>query len=241
MFEHAIGLKKKIRDGEQVVGVPATVTTSRDELMAVMEKGPYGFVSLDAQHTALNEERVAEFCGMAEEMGVFVMFRIKHTRHAYMVGNYLDLGPCGVEVPQTELDSTAEEARGAFYYPPEGGRSYGGLARRESEGKDPEEYIAWWNRFGVLWLQIESIEAVTRAHLLARPGVDCLSFGPIDLTFNIKAHPNHVLQTVDDCVAYVAKSLEGTGVAVCHRNLDPETRGKFADMGVTVFLERPPV
>jgi 2-keto-3-deoxy-L-rhamnonate aldolase RhmA len=240
VFEQAIGLKKKIRDGEQVVGIPASVATTREDLVSALDKGPYDFVSLDAQHTALNEERVAEFCAMAEDVGAFVMFRIKHTRHAYMVGNYLDLGPCGVEIPQTELDSTAEEARWAFYYPPEGGRSYGGAARRESEAKDPEEYIAWWNRFGVLWLQIESIEAVTRAHLLAQPGVDCLSFGPIDLTFSIKAHPNHALQSVDDCVAYVARSLQGSGVAVCHRSLDPALRSKYADMGVTVFLERPP-
>ena len=133
MFEQAIGLKKKIRDGEQVVGIPASVATTREDLVSALDKGPYDFVSLDAQHTALNEERVAEFCAMAEDVGAFVMFRIKHTRHAYMVGNYLDLGPCGVEIPQTELDSTAEEARWAFYYPPEGGRSYGGAARRESE------------------------------------------------------------------------------------------------------------
>ena len=88
---------------------------------------------------------------------------------------------------------------------------------------------------------MESVEAITKGHLLARPGVDGLSIGPADLTVSIKSHPNHWLKTVDDCIAYLCKSLEGTGVAVCHRNYKPELRSKYADMGVQVFLESPQV
>ena len=139
----------------------------------------------------------------------------------------------------TEL--TVEEAQYAFYYPPEGGRSFGGGARRGTEGRSPEEYGAWWKRFGMLWMQIESVEATTRAHLWAEryPGVDCVSIGPTDMTFNIKSHPNHALQSVDDCIAFMGKSLQGTNVRICHRNGTPETREQYADMGVTVFLESP--
>ena len=243
MFEDAIGLKKKIRDGERVVGVSVPVNVERDRFEAILESEPYDFVSIDSQHTPLSEERVVAFCAMAQERDVFVQFRIKHTRNAYLIGNYLDLGPCGVEVPQTELDSTVEEALHAFYYPPEGGRSFGGGARRNAQGRDPEEYGAWWNRFGVLWLQIESVEATTRAHLWAQryPGVDCVSIGPTDMTFNIKSHPNHELQSVDDCIGYMGRSLAGTHVRICHRNRTPDTREKYADMGVTVFLESPQI
>ena len=70
-------------------------------------------------------------------------------------------------------------------------------------------------------MQIESIEAVTHARYLAKPGVDCLSFGPADLTFSIESHPNHALQTVDACVEYVARALEGTTTAVCFRMVAP--------------------
>ena len=93
----------------------------------------------------------------------------------------------------------------------------------------------------MLWLQIESIEATTRAHLWARhPGVDCVSIGPVDMAFNIKSHPNHALQSVDDCIRFLGESVEGTGVRICHRNGTSKTREKYADMGVTIFLERPP-
>src|SRR5262249_33998721 len=102
MFEAAVGLKRKIHDGERVVGVSVPVNIARDRLAAVLEHGPYDFVWIDSQHTPFSEERVAEFSAMAEEQDLFVMLRIKHTRHTYLIGNYLDLGPCGVEVPQTE-------------------------------------------------------------------------------------------------------------------------------------------
>jgi 2-keto-3-deoxy-L-rhamnonate aldolase RhmA len=240
MFEHAVGVKKKIRDGAQVVGVSAPVDASRDRLRAILDSGPYDFVAIDSQHTPFNEERVAAFCAMAEELDAFVQFRIKHTRNAYLIGNYLDLGPCGAEVPQTETDAIVEEALQAFYYPSEGGRSYGGRARRGAQGKDPVAYAEWWNRYGVLWMQIESVEAVTHARQFARPGVDCLSFGPIDLMFSLKAHPGHPFRDMDDCVRYVARALEGTTTRACVRN-SAQDRQKFADLGATVFLENPQV
>jgi 2-keto-3-deoxy-L-rhamnonate aldolase RhmA len=237
MFEEAVGLKQKIRSGEHVFGVSVPISVTSERLRAIVDSGPYDFIWIDSQHSPLNEERVAEFCAMCEAQDLFVVLRIKHTRQAYLVGIYLDLGPCGVEVPQTETDATVVEALEAFYYPPAGRRSYGGPARRAARGKDPAAYARWWNPYGVLCLQVESVEAVTHARQLAQPGVDCLTFGPVDLTFSLEAHPHHPFRTVDDCIQYVARALEGTMVRVCVRNRTPDTRAKYADMGVTVFLE----
>ena len=239
MFENVIGLKEKYRAGKQILGVGVSPSTPRDKLEATLDADDYDFVSIDSQHAPLHEERIVDFCGIAEEIGIFVQFRIKHTRHSYLVGNYLDLGPCGIEVPQTETGGTAEEAIHYFYYPPAGGRSFGGGARHNLAefGNDYRSYAEWWNSFGVLWLQIESLNAVTNARMLARPGIDCLSFGPTDLSADLDSHPGSELKTVDECVAHTCRSLEGTGVAVCYRNGHPHTREKYADMGVTVFLE----
>ena len=129
MFENVIGLKEKYRAGKQILGVGVSPSTPRDKLEATLDADDYDFVSIDSQHAPLHEERIVDFCGIAEEIGIFVQFRIKHTRHSYLVGNYLDLGPCGIEVPQTETGGTAEEAIHYFYYPPAGGRSFGGGAR----------------------------------------------------------------------------------------------------------------
>ena len=93
----------------------------------------------------------------------------------------------------------------------------------------------------MLWLQIESIQAVTNSRKFAKSGVDCLSWGPADLSFSREANPNHPLQTDDDCVAYVVKQLSGTETKLVIRSYDPALRSKYQDMGVTVLLERPKV
>ena len=231
-------LKKRIHSGETVIGVSAPMTLERGSLETLMEKGSYDFVSVDSQHNPHNEERLVAFCEMAAEIGVHVQFRIKHTRHTYLVGNYLDLGPAGVEIPQVESEETAAEAVANFYYPETGVRSWGGSKRLGIGGwAEPREYARWWAETGVLWLQVESVESVTKVRKLAMPGVDCISFGPRDLIFSLDAHPNHPFKTVDDCVRHVAQELEGSDVAVCYRNNRPDTRQQYIDMGVTVLLE----
>ena len=232
-------LKKRINNGETLVGLSVPITTEKSKLESMVAGGPYDFVVVDSQHTPLNEERVVSFCEMAAGLGLHVQLRIKHTRHTYLVGNYLDLGPSGVEVPQVESETTANEAIANFYYPPDGVRSWGGRARAGLGGRaDRLEYAGWWKRYGVLWLQIESVEAVTAAGRLAKPGVDCLSFGPADLSFSLESHPYHPFKTVDGCVSYTVRQLEETNVAVCFRNA-PGDRQKYIDMGVRVLLEAP--
>ena len=232
-------LKQRIHRGETILGVWTLVTYDRDRLAAVVEAGPYDFVWVDSQHAAVSEERLVEFCQMATAMGVPVQLRIRHTRLAHLTGNYLDLGPSGVEIPQVENEATIDEAIDGFYYPQIGRRSWGGVSRAGiRERSDRLEYAKWWSETGVLWVQIESVHAVNRARHFAKQGVDCLSFGPADLLFDLEGQPDQPLKSVDECVRHVVEQLRDTTVAVCFRNYDPATRQKYIDMGVTVLLER---
>ena len=238
----AQGLKDRIRSGERTIGFSAPVTATVEQLARARdEHGPYDFVATDSQHSALSEPALVEFCNRADEAGLPVRLRIKHTSHTCLIGNLLDLGPTGIEVPQVESLETAREAEENMYYPPRGRRSVGGGARRRAQDfDDSREYADWWNENGVLWLQIESLNAVLHAHAFALPGVDCFSFGPTDLTFDIETHPNPPYRRLEDCVEAVARSVEGSQTALCYRNGTPDTRRHWADLGVSVFLERPP-
>ena len=233
-------LKQRINDGEFVVGVTAPSTTDKARLEEIWGLDDYGFVSTDSQHSAFNEERLVAFCANANDLGIPVMFRIKHTYHSYLVGNMLDLGPSGIEVPQVEEESTVEESLKYFYYPQKGRRSWGG-ALRIGSGKhgDRVEYAEWWNTHGVLWMQIESLRSVTGVRRLLRPGVDCLSWGPSDLSFDREAHPDHPLKTDDDCIEHVVTLLQGSGTRLVVRSGNPSAREKYRGMGVTVLLEGP--
>ncbi len=233
-------LKQRIHAGELLIGVSVPINSTRSQLETILGKDDYAFVWIDSQHSPLNEERLVEFCAMAESMNVHVQLRLKHTRFTYLIGNMLDLGPTGIEVPQVEQEDTVREALDNFLYPQEGVRSWGGAARWGLKQRPtPAEYMPWWNKTGVLWIQIESIHSVGNARLLAKPGVDCLSWGPNDLSLDRQRHPDHPFQTDDDCVRHVLQQLEGTGTKLMYRNYTADLRNKYIDMGVTMLLETP--
>jgi 2-dehydro-3-deoxy-L-rhamnonate aldolase len=230
MAEQA-SLKQRIHRGDLIVGVSVPLAIERNRLEDILSRDTYGFVTVDSQHSAYHEERLVALCAMAEAVGIPVQFRIKHPRQAYLIGNILDLGPLSIEIPLVETDAVVEEALAAFYYPPRGKRSWGGNARYGISGRDSrQEYAAWWNSHGV-----------THARQLAKPGVDCLTWGPSDLSFDLEAHPEHPFKSVDDCLRHVLQQLQGTDIKVSFRNYSPELRSKYMDMGVTVFMERPRV
>ncbi len=231
-------LKQRITDLETIIGITVPPDVEREQLESILEKGPFDFISVDSQHSPLSETGLVALCAIANDLGVPVQFRIKHTRHAYLIGNFLDLGPAGIEVPQVETEATVEEAVASFYYLPMGIRSVGGTARLKiNDYPDSFDYAEWWNNHGVLWMQVESVEAVEQVYALAKPGIDCISFGPTDLTFSLKQSNHPRLNTVDDCVRHVVATLRGTHTAVCYRSLSSSNRQKYLDMGVTVILE----
>lgn len=233
-------LKDRIIRGDTVIGVNVAMTSTKSELEGILGKDDYGFVAVDSQHSAFSEHQLVEFCATAEEVGIPVQFRIKHTRHAYLVGNLADLGPLGIEVPLVEEESVVDEALHWFYFPPMGRRSWiGGSSYGFARGVERLDYAAYWNRNGYLCMQIESIRAMVNAAALAKPGVTCLTWGPADLSFDLEAHPEHYLKTDDDCVRHVLKQLEGRETKLSYRSYDPGLRNKYLDMGVTVLMESP--
>ena len=208
-------LKQRLREGEDLTLAQAPMNASKEELDSIVAQSAVDMLSVDAQHAPFNEESLVSFCASAVELDIPVHLRIKHTRHAFLIGNYLDLGPMAIMVPQVESEATVDEAVDAFYYPPLGKRSWGpqwGFGFDDS--RERLEYAAWWNETGILVLQLESVNAVTNAGLLARPGVDMFAFGANDLNFSLEAYPDHPLKTVEDCIAHVEEQMAGTRTKV---------------------------
>ncbi len=233
------GLKERIRRGDIVLGVNVPMGASKSEFEDILGKDDYGFVSSDSQHSAFSEHDLVDHCNVADEVGIPVHFRIKHTKWAYLVGNLADLGPAMIEIPLVEEVATAREALEWFYFPPEGRRSWVGGNRWGAElGHDRPEYAAWWNHNGMLMLQIETLRAIENIHTLALPGVDMFSWGPADLEFDREMHPHHPFKTDDDCIQHVMKQLESQDTRMCYRSYDPDLRNKYLDMGITVLMER---
>lgn len=220
-----LSLKQRINNGEPVNVGGAPMDSSKEQLEEIFSKDTYDLVGIDSQHSAFDEKELVRFCGMAEDLGVPAMFRIKHTRHAFLIGNYVDLGPLAIVVPQVEKESTVDEAIDAFYYPQVGKRSWGPSSGFGIKAiPDRLEYAEWWNNNGILCLQIESVNAVINARKLAKPGVDMLVFGANDLSFSLESYADPPFKTVDDCIRHVVEQMEGTGVKV---GVGTSPSGKF--------------
>ncbi len=235
-------LRQRMADGEVLVAMRGSLSTSKDQLADMWSMGRYDYIWIDSQHTPYSDELLVSYCAAAEELGIDVQLRIPHTRHAYLVGRYLDFGLSAVLVPEVMESETVDDAIAYAYYGPIGRRSWGGLERRGlSPDMDRHAYAAWWNDYVVLGIQVESVEAVTNIRRLAKPGVSVVTFGPNDLSFSLEDHPEYPLQNVDDCIRNVAAQLEGTGIRLSLGIATVlEERDKYLEMGITLFTEEMP-
>jgi 2-keto-3-deoxy-L-rhamnonate aldolase RhmA len=181
---------------------------------------------------------LVNFCAAAEALGIDVQLRLPHTRHAYLAGRYLDLGPSAILAPEVMEVATVDYT----YYPPIGRRSWGGVARRGlrsvARGMDRLTWAAWWNDYVILSIQVESVEEVTNIRQLAKPGVSVVTFGPNDLSFSLEGHPEYPLRTVDECMRNVAAQLQGVGIRLAMGTATkPSERDSYLEMGITLFQE----
>ena len=235
-------LRQRVREGEVLVALRGSLDTTKSQLADIWATGRYDYIWIDGQHTAFSEESFVAYCTAAEELGIDVQLRIPHTRHAYLVGRYLDLGCSAVLVPEVMEEETVDDAVDYAYYPQVGRRSWGGGARRGmTQGMDRLAYAAWSNDYVILSIQVESVEAVTNIRKLAKPGVSVVTFGPNDLSFNMEGHVGYPLTSVDDCMRNVAAQLDGTGIRLAMGSgTKPEEREKYLGMGITLFQENAP-
>jgi 2-keto-3-deoxy-L-rhamnonate aldolase RhmA len=231
-------LKARIQSGEKIVGASIRMWATKADIDQTMSQRNYDFLAVDAQHSPFNEENLANVCDTANEMGIPIQLRIKHTQFTYLIGNMLDLGPSMIEVPQVEDMDTVHDAVANFNYPQKGRRSWApSRSPQSTEYPQRLEYAEWWNAHGVIWMQLESIKAVTQSKEMAAAGADVLSWGPNDLAFNREANPDHFLKTDDDCINHVLKELKGTQTTLCLRTYSDEQLARYEQMGATMFLD----
>lgn len=235
-------LRQRMKEGEVLVAMRGSLTTTKDELADMWSTGDYDYIWIDAQHTPYSDQALVDYCKAAEELDIDVQLRIPHTYQAHMVGRFLDFGPTAVLVPEVMEPETVDDAIAFAYYGPIGRRSWGGGNRRGfKQGMDRLEYAAWWNDYVVLGIQVESVEAVSNIRKLAKPGVRVVTFGPNDLRFSLDDHPDYPLRTVEDCMRNVAAQLQGTDIRIAMGTATkPEERDEYLEMGVTLFQAEMP-
>ncbi|MEO2005638.1 MAG: aldolase/citrate lyase family protein [Candidatus Poribacteria bacterium] len=208
-------LKETLRDGGTIKTTRIPMASTHEEVQEFIRRDACEMIYIDSQHGPHTEWDVARICTAAEELGVGVQLRIKHTRYAHLIQGYLDIGVFCIKVPQVEEESIVEEAVNSFYFPPFGKRSWCGFMGYGIEGRrERREYADWWNNHGILGFKIESIKAVVSIRNLVKPGIDYVDFGGSDLAFDLETNPHPLLKTLEDCREHVKRELADIPVKV---------------------------
>jgi 4-hydroxy-2-oxoheptanedioate aldolase len=206
-------LKERFLAGEEIIQSRISMASTREQVHETIADTGCEMIYIDCQHGPYTEWDISRICKAAEEKGMPVLLRIKHTRHAYRLGNYCDLGVFAIKVPEVETEEIVDEAINSFYFPPIGRRSWGGwVGYGIQERKDRVEYAKWWNENGILGFKVESLKSVLNIRSLVKPGITYIDFGPSDLMFDIETRNHPYLKSVSDCREFILKELEGVNV-----------------------------
>src|SRR4051812_21526171 len=209
----AEGLKRRVREGAALHVPYVSLDEPSLEVERRYRERRCDLAFIDLQHAPGSDRELVAFCARSTALGVPVQVRIRHPREAYLCGRYCDLGALSVLVPLVEDPETVREAIDAFYYPPLGRRSWGPGNAYRADGIADADYAGWWNRNGVLAIQIESATAALRARDLALRGVDLVLFGGADLALDLGARRDSFL-SVEAAIAHATRALRGSGVRV---------------------------
>ncbi|MFN8475868.1 MAG: aldolase/citrate lyase family protein [Anaerolineae bacterium] len=143
----------------------------------------FDYVMFDAEHSAIEAERLEELIRAAETAGITPLVRVPYL-HPSLITRTLDSGAAGIVVPQVNSLADAQLAvMGAKYHPI--GRRGMAIARPAGFGlrASGDDYRTAANRESLLIVQVETRDAVEQLpSILALPGIDGILIGPNDLS-----------------------------------------------------------
>lgn len=148
-----------------------------------------------------------------------------------LIGQYLDLGPAAIMVPQVTSAPQAARAAAAVRYPPAGTRGVGGAFARAG-GWGTAGDLRRADAEVALIVQLESRQAVAAASgILSAPGVDAGFVGTSDLAADLGhlGQPGHP-DVVRAAEAVIRAGLDA-GVPVGVNAFDPDQAARYAGAG----------
>lgn len=210
-----IGSGRRIRDALDAGRVPYGVTVQLPSPEIVEIAGAVGldWVWIDAEHGSLGLEDIRHLIRAADAVGVDTIVRVPDGTPSY-IQRVLDLGARGILVPHLRTPQDAIDLVRAGRYGPTGERGACPFVRSTAH------YSLDWtadadraNADVLLLGLIEDPEGVENVEAIAAvPGLDGLSFGPIDLavTLGLGSDPLHPILL--DMYARVHRACRDAGI-----------------------------
>lgn len=159
----------------------------------IMGKTGFDFVIIDLEHGPTSLQTAGNLIRAAEASGVLPIVRTKEDRLS-TIGEALDLGACGVQIPQITDPESAGKVIEHARFAPDGMRGVCRFVRSaDYSSMDRQVYFKTSNE-ALIILQLEGAEALSNLEsILEVRGIDIVFIGPYDLSqsFGVPGEVRH--------------------------------------------------
>lgn len=175
-------LKKIIKNKELSFG--SWITLGHPSIPEIMARAGFQWLVIDMEHSAIDIQKSQDMIQIIDLKGITPLVRLTANDPA-LIKRVMDAGAYGVIVPMVKTKEDALKAVKAVKYPPLGTRSVG-LARAQGYGKTFDEYKSWINKYSIIIVQIEHIDAVNNIEdIFSVDEIDGYAIGPYDLSASL--------------------------------------------------------
>ncbi len=225
-------MKRKLLSGQPAFGV--SIMFPSPHVVDIVGRLGFDWVLIDCEHGSISLESVELMVMAAEAAGVTPIAR-PPVNSFESIGQLMDRGAMGVQVPHVNIADQARSAVEAVKYHPIGERGLAAGVRSASYGygMSMAEYAERSNAETLVCVQLEESEAVENVDEIALvEGVDVLFVGPSDLSQSL-GHPGRPdAPAVRDAMDGMFISIAAAGKVSGSAGNSHATR-RYLDQGVT--------
>lgn len=180
-------LRAKV-DRKEILIAGCIMDSRSPAIVEVYKLAGYDFLMIDREHTALNDETIADHVRTARCLGIPCMVRVAEDCY-HELNRTLDQAPDGIFVPRIRSREQVEKLITNIKYKPEGRRGIAGGScpvGKYSGWESLADQIEAVNRNMIIGIQIETSEALDDLDgIFSVPGVDMAVVGNDDLSMSI--------------------------------------------------------
>lgn len=230
MNPNSISIFKKKLAEKCTVGLFSKTCDS--SIVETFGKGGFDFCILDMEHGPVSYETLPDLIRACECSGILPIVRVAYNSEEY-ISKALDLGACGVQIPQINSRFSAEKAIEYSRFHPLGHRGVCRYVRAAGySSQNRYDYFCDANQ-ALIILQIEGIEGIKNIdEILSVPGIDILFLGPYDLSQSIGFPGDVHHEKVIAHMKSIIKKAADTGIAVGTFVDTPEEGRYWKSLGV---------
>lgn len=177
-------LKQRLQTDTPVIGMMAT-DHAWPHLVEICQHAGLDYLVIDCEHGSFSDELVAHICQIGRLTKFPVLVRAISCEIT-VIRRILDLGPCGILLPNVTTTDELDHVQAAIQMPPRGTRRPGGMG---NYWMSDVHYESWQRDFEAHFIVIPQIESQAGVNavdaIVGHPIVTALGLGPYDLSADL--------------------------------------------------------